>query len=172
MKNKSSIRSLALCGVFAALAITIMTFGGTTVLDMSLLVVCSLMTMLLIVEVGVNMTWVYVAVTSTLAFIVLPVKLYALEYTVFSALYPILKLYLERLPTVISYILKIASLDVMLVVCILVGQYVFAVGDEFFTLGFVTLILGTMFFILYDVALTKCISLYLLKLRKKLFPKK
>lgn len=172
MKNKDLTKRIAVCGVFAALAIVLLYIGGLTVLDMTVLVVCSLMTMLLVIETDVKMAWVYVAVTSVLALILLPSKLYAVEYILFSAFYPILKMYIERIPSLPAYLVKISILDLMFLASIILAQKVFLVGDEWFALNMVTILVGTVFFFLYDLCLTSCITFYIVKLRKRLGFKK
>ncbi len=169
MKNDRTLtRKITLCGVMAALAITLLYIGGVTVLDLSVILFCSLITMLVMTETGKRMTWIYLAVTGALALILLPSKLYAIEYTFFGALYPILKMYFERFKPIVAWVLKLASLDAMLLGCVLLGQLVFGLGDEYYSLGVLTFLLGTLFFILYDRALTVCISFYIVKLRNKL----
>lgn len=172
MKKRDLTRCIAVCGVFAALAIIFLYIGGLTVLDMTILAVCALMTMLLAVETGAKTAWIYVAVTSVLALIILPSKLYAVEYIFFSALYPILKMYVERIPSLPAYIVKISILDLMLLSSIILAQKVFIVGDEWFSLNTVTILVGTVFFFLYDLCLTSCITFYMVKLRKRLGLKK
>lgn len=167
-KRKSTTKKVALCGVFAALCLAILWVGGMTLLDLSVLVVCALMTMLLVVEAGEKMTWVYAAATSVLALLLLPSKLYALEYLLFAAVYPILKLHFERLPALLAWPVKISCLDSMLLLCVVLGQYVFMAGEDYYSLSWITIGVGTAFFILFDVTLSLCISLYIVKLRKKL----
>ncbi|MBQ3638237.1 MAG: hypothetical protein II953_07740 [Clostridia bacterium] len=166
--NRSRSRRIALCGIFAALCLVFLGFGGLTLLDLSILVVCALMTMLLVVEAGVRMTWIYAAATSVLALLLLPSKLYAVEYALFAAVYPILKLYMEKLPAIAAYPVKISCLDSMLLLCLVLAQKVFMAGEDYFSLSWITVGVGTLFFILFDVTLSLCISLYLVKLRKKL----
>ncbi len=168
MRNKNFTKQIALCGIFAALAMVFLLIGGMTVLDLSVLAVCALMTMLLVVECGVKMTWIYVAVTGVLALLLLPNKLYAIEYIVFSAVYPLVKLHFERLPQIMAWPLKLSFLDSMLLVTIVLAQKVFVMGDEYFSLTVPTILLGTLFFVVFDLALTACITVYLVKLRKKL----
>ena len=167
-KRRSATKKIAVCGVFAALCMVILWVGGMTLLDLSVLVVCALMTMLLVVETGEKMTWIYAAATSTLALLLLPSKLYAIEYILFAAVYPILKLHFERLPALLAWPVKISCLDSMLLVCVVLGQYVFMAGEDYFALSWITVGVGTLFFLLYDVTLSLCISLYIVKLRKKL----
>ena len=77
MSDKTLTQKIALCGVFAALCLVFLWVGGMTLLDLSILVVCSLMTMLLVIEAGEKMAWIYAAATGVLALLLLPSKLYA-----------------------------------------------------------------------------------------------
>ena len=167
MKSKDMTKKLTLCGIFAALCIVFLYIGGFTVADLSLLVVCAIMTMVVLVETGEKYAWVYVGVTSTLALILLPSKLYALEYIMLSAVYPILKMHFERMRNLFAWLVKISCLDCMLLLLVGLGQYIFMAGDEFFSLSVVTVAVGTVFFVLYDFCLSACITLYMVKLRKK-----
>lgn len=169
--NKINIQKLTFGGVMAALAVAIMYLLGLTALDLSTLVVCSLMTMLVMVECGPTITWIYAAVTSVLALLLLPSKLYAIEYVMFAALYPIAKMYFERLRAMFAWMLKISLLDSMLMLCFILTKAVFTSAD-FFPMKPLTVVLGTMFFILYDVTLTLCVSFYMIKLRRVFHKKK
>ena len=168
MSDRSLTRKIALCGVFAALCLVFLWIGGMTLLDLSILVVCSLMTMLLVIETGDKTAWIYAAATGVLALLLLPSKLYAIEYILFAAVYPIMKLYFERLRALFAWPVKISFLDTMLLLCVVLAQHVFMAGDDYFALNWITVAMGTLFFILYDITLTLCISLYIVKLRKKL----
>ncbi|MGN1346943.1 MAG: hypothetical protein ACI4V1_09155, partial [Eubacteriales bacterium] len=130
MTNKSMTQKITLGGVMAALALALMYLLGLTALDLSVLVVCSLMTMLVMVECGPKLTWVYAAVTSALALLLLPSKLYALEYLMFAALYPIVKMYFERLRSLFAWLLKLSFLDSMLMICVILANFVFT-GTDF-----------------------------------------
>ena len=165
MTNKNMTKKLAVGGVMAALCIALLYLFGLTAFDLSVLVLCSLMTMLVMVECGVKVTWIYAAVTSVLALLLLPSKLYALEYAMFAALYPILKMYFERMHAVYAWMLKVSCLDSMLMLCLILVRLVFTTTD-FFPFAMPTFILGTAFFIVYDIVMTMCISVYMIKLRK------
>ena len=168
MSDKTLTQKIALCGVFAALCLIFLWVGGMTLLDLSILVVCSLMTMLLVIEAGEKMAWIYAAATGVLALLLLPSKLYAIEYILFAAVYPIMKLHFERLRALFAWPVKISFLDSMLLLCVVLAQHVFMAGDDYFALNWITVGMGTLFFILYDITMTLCISLYIVKLRKKL----
>lgn len=161
-------RKIALCGVLAALAIAMLYIGGLTLLDLTVIAVCALMTMLIVIETGTKSAWIYAVVTAVLALILLPNKIYAVEYTCFGAVYPIVKLYFERLRPLFAWPVKISFLDIMLLLCVILGQHVFLLGDEYFGLNALTIVIGTLFFVLYDLALTVCVTFYIVKLRKRI----
>ncbi|MBE6711556.1 MAG: hypothetical protein E7579_10610 [Ruminococcaceae bacterium] len=165
MKHKTMTKRIALGGVMAALAIALLYLLGMTAFDLSVLVLCALMTMLVMVECGVRTTWIYAAVTSVLALLLLPSKLYAIQYLMFSAVYPILKMYFERMPALFAWLLKISCLDSMLMMCLVLVRLVFTTAD-FFPFTMPTFLLGTVFFVLFDIVMTMCISVYMIKLRK------
>ena len=158
MKHKTMTKRIALGGVMAALAVALLYLLGMTAFDLSVLVLCALMTMLVMVECGVRTTWIYAAVTSVLALLLLPSKLYAIQYLMFSAVYPILKMYF-------AWLLKISCLDSMLMMCLVLVRLVFTTAD-FFPFTMPTFLLGTVFFVLFDIVMTMCISVYMIKLRK------
>ena len=161
-------KKVALCGVFAALSVVMLYIGGLTLLDLTVVAVCALMTMIIVAETGVRSAWIYTAATGALALILLPNKIYAFEYICFGALYPVAKLYFERMRPLLAWPVKISFLDILLIGCVLLAQKVFLLGDEYFALNAVTLLVGTAFFVLYDLALTVGITFYIVKLRKRL----
>ena len=166
MNNSRNLtKKLALGGVMAALAVALLYLLGMTAFDLSVLVLCALMTMLVMVECGVKTTWIYAAVTAVLALLLLPSKLYAVQYLLFSAVYPILKMYFERLPALFAWMLKISCLDSMLMLCLVLVRLVFTTAD-FFPFTMPTFLIGTVFFVFFDIAMTMCISVYMIKLRK------
>lgn len=168
MKDGSITKKIAVCGILAALAIIMLYLGGLSVLDLTVVLICSFITMLVMVETGEKFTWIYFTVTSVLSLILLPSKLYAIEYILFGALYPILKMHFEKLRALFAWILKISVMDMMLLCCVVLGQFVFHLGEEYFSLSVLTVVIGTVFFIFYDFTLTLFISYYMVKLRKKL----
>ena len=111
MTNRKLTKQIAFGGVMAALAIALLYLLGMTAFDLSVLLLCSLMTMLVMVECGAKTTWTYAAVTGVLALLLLPSKLFAIEYVLFAALYPIVKMYFERQRALFAWPLKLSFLD-------------------------------------------------------------
>jgi len=169
-KSTSVVKKTALSGVMAAIAMVILLLAEESVFDLTLLVVCSLVTTFIAVECGMRYGWLYAAVTTTLAFLLLPSKLYAMEYAMFAAVYPLVKPLLERFGRKkrVGFLLKLLVLEAMLFSCVVVGQFVLGVGDAFFALGWATMLGGAAFFAVYDYALTQCLRFYFVKLRKRL----
>lgn len=174
MKNErvsslSLTRRLAFSAIIAALSVVFLYIGClTSVLDLSSAALCALLTMLVVVEVGQKFAWLTVAVAGVLSLLLLPDKLVAVEYLFLGGIYPILKAVLEKLPYWFAWLAKLSTLDSMLLITIALSKLVFTAGDEYFDLTAITMLLGTLFFILYDVTLSTCITAYITRLRKRL----
>ena len=151
----SRTRKIALCGILAALTTGLLYLCCMTPLDLTAVMASALITTLCVIEAGSGYAWIFGAVTATLAVLILPDKLYAIEY-------------IERLPKIPAFIIKIAMMDLMLLGCLLLAKFVFLAGDDYYSLEFLTMLIGTAMFVLFDFTLTKCISFYVKILRKKL----
>lgn len=165
-------KKIAFSAIAAALSVVLLYIGSISVLDMSAVVICALLTMLVVVEAGEKFAWLTVCVTGLLSFLLLPVKLPALLYLFFGGIYPILKAWLEKTPYWLSWLFKISVLDTMLLASIALSKLVFTAEEPFFDFTGLVLLVGTVFFILYDLALTTCVTAYITRLRKRLGLKK
>ena len=165
-------KKIAFSAIIAALSVVLLYIGSISVLDMSSVVICALLTMLVVVEAGEKFAWLAVLVTGVLSLLLLPVKLPALLYLFFGGIYPILKAWLEKTPYWLSWLFKISVLDTMLLASIAISKLVFTAEEPFFDFTGLVLLVGTIFFILYDLALTTCVTAYITRLRKRLGLKK
>ncbi len=165
-------KKIAFSAIIAALSVVLLYIGSISVLDMSSVVICALLTMLVVVEAGEKFAWLAVLVTGVLSLLLLPVKLPALLYLFFGGIYPILKAWLEKTPYWLSWLFKISVLDTMLLASIALSKLVFTAEEPFFDFTGLVLLVGTIFFILYDLALTTCVTAYITRLRKRLGLKK
>jgi hypothetical protein len=95
----------------------------------------------------------------------LPDKFSAILYLIFGGIYPILKQKIEKLPTLISWVLKAVYFNAVLVATVLGAKYLFNVEEEELTIALFAL--GNLAFFVYDLAMTRLITYYLLGLRKK-----
>ncbi len=175
MKAHSQValsRKIAFSAIIAALSVVFLYIGSVSVLDLSAVVVCALLTMLVVVEAGEKFAWLTAAVTGVLSLLLLPNKLLAVEYIFAGGIYPILKAAMEKLPYWFGWIAKISLLDTMLLLTIALSKLVFTAGEPFYDFTLPVLAIGTVFFILFDLALTTCVTAYITRLRKRLGLKK
>jgi len=170
MKHSSLAVSkrLAFAAIAAALSTVFLYIGSISVLDLSSVILCALLTMLTVVETGEKYGWLTACVTGVLSLLLLPVKLPAVLYIFFGGIYPILKASLEKTPYWLSWLFKISVLDTMLLLTIALSRLVFIAEEAFLPLTLPVLLLGTVFFIVYDLALTACVTVYITRIRKRL----
>ncbi|MBR4959291.1 MAG: hypothetical protein IKY52_00160 [Clostridia bacterium] len=175
MKMHSQIpvsRKVAFSAILAALSVVLLYIGSISVLDLSSVVICALLTMLVMVEAGEKYAWLTVLVTGILSLLLLPVKLPAVLYLFFGGIYPILKAHIEKTPYWLSWLFKISMLDTMLLGAMALSRLVFTAEEPFFDFTGLVLLAGTVFFIVFDLALTACVTAYITRLRKRLGLKK
>ena len=157
--------------MLAALGVVILYLGSfIDVLDASMAVIASLMTVIVVIEFGRSASWSIYAVTAVLSLILLPNKSPAVMYAAFFGFYPILKETFEKRNKMISWVLKEITFNAALVVCFLIIRFVIFIGTP--SIPTMMYVLGALLleavFILYDLALTRLISFYIFNLRKRL----
>ena len=170
-KNKdgklSVTKSVALSGVMSALCFVIMYLVSVTeIFDLSGVVVCSMIIIIAVIEIGRYYPWLIWAVTSVLCMFFLPKKDIALEFVMFGGIYPMLKSYFEKLPVIPSWIFKIAFFNAVFTGWFFICRFLFAL-DVGLTLGIIAYAAANVFFILADVAFSMMIALYMSKLRRR-----
>ena len=93
-------------------------------------------------------------------------------YIAFFGYYPIIKALLEsKIPVALGWIIKVLLFNVTMVAAYLVLIYVMGISideiDEYGKMAVPMLLgAGTVAFVAYDIALTRIITLYMLKWRK------
>lgn len=161
-------KKISICSVFVALSIVLMFCTSLLpFLTYALPAFAGLLITIIVIEIDKKWAFgIYAAVSLLTAFIV-PDKEAAAMYIAFFGYYPLIKSVFEKhLPRVLEYILKILVFNVAMV-----GAYCFlffVLGmpiDEYGDLGKfaipVLLGLGNIFFIVYDFALTKLVTVYI-----------
>ena len=118
------VRNLAYCGVFSALGVVIMFFGGVfSFLSYSISGICGSFLVIVIVEMGKSKAFFIYIVTSVLALVFVSEKSVVFSYIFLLGYYPILKVYIEKLRLVVyRYILKISVFLISL--CLYMGIFV------------------------------------------------
>ncbi len=168
MKKNNNTKKLALASVLSALCFIMLLLGSViTVLDLSTAAIASFIIIFCVIELGGYYPYLVWLTVSFISLLMLPDKFGALVFALFSGIYPILKSYLERLPRVLSWVLKLVCFNIVLTLIITLSRFVLGIPAE--EIDFSVMVYGVcnITFILYDIASTRIISLYLFKLRKR-----
>lgn len=162
---------LTVSAMLAALGVLILSIGSfVEVLDISVSVLASLLCVYAVIEIGGAYPWLIWAVTSILALILLPQKTPVLFYALCLGFYPILKEKAEKCKRVFSIIIKLLVFHVSLGITVLSLKLFFPSQLEmggFWWMPIALYLLCLVCFALYDFTLTKMISLYVFRFRKR-----
>ena len=156
--------------MLTALGVILMALGSIAdVLDLSVAVLASMLCIYAVIEMGGYYPWALWGATSVLGLVLLPVKTPALFYAAFAGFYPILKEKLERLPHLLAWVLKLAVFHLSLGAIVLVIKLFLPdqLIEEFPYFGWILYALSLAAFILYDIALSRLITFYLIRLRHR-----
>ena len=151
----------ALCGITTALSVVIMLSSTLLPVLMYVLPIITSMGVLLVIAVS-DKRWafgVYFS-TSVLSLILLTDKETALTYAIFFGYYPLIKSIIERLPRILSRVVKTLVFNAAAVSVGFIGVWLLGVsGDEYTEFGKLTipllLALANIAFIMYDFMITK-----------------
>lgn len=171
--TSKNTKRLTVCAMLAALGVVILYLGSLVeVLDLSMAVLASLCCIIAVIEYGKSAPWAVYGVTAILSLILLPAKTPAAFYTVFFGFYPILKEKLERLKRPLQWLLKEVIFNVALVIMGFAVYFLSTTGDNLLLenplIIAATVVMAELAFVLYDIALTRLISFYIIKLRSRL----
>lgn len=162
---------LTVSAMLAALGVLILAIGSFfEVLDISVAVIASLLAVYAVIEIGGAYPWLIWLVTSVLSLLLLPQKTPAIFYAVFLGYYPILKEKLEKLRTWLSTVCKLVSFHLALGLIVLILRLFLPSQLEMGGLWWMPILLYVaclVCFLVYDVALTRLITYYLLRLRNR-----
>ena len=172
MKNSSKT---AMGGMISALSLVIMLLTAVIpYLEYALPAMSGILLVLMVIE--INKKWAlctYAAVT-ILSFLILPNKEAAMMYFAFFGCYPILKPVLESTikSNKLCWLLKAIFFNIVAVCAYLVIIYIFGMPlDDFEDFGKWTvpilLGMGNIMFVLYDICITRLVTLYLHKWQRK-----
>ena len=173
-KRSDSVKKLTLSAIFTALGTIILTVGvalGPT--DLTAVAFASFFVYFAYIEMRSWYPWMIWAATSILTAILMPGDGVALlTYILFGGVYPIFKALFEKLHPVLSWIVKLSYFNTVLSLIIGGSLLIFHVDPDEIGFTGVAYLLGNLVFVLYDIAMSKLILLYLVKLRNRLGIKK
>ena len=158
--------------MLCALGVVILGLGSLIeVLDLTVSVIASLLTVYAVIEIGGVYPWLIWIVTSVIALLLLPLKTPVLFYALLTGYYPIIKQKIERrMARLPAWALKMGVLAVSL--GIIWGFMRLFLPDLLESSGgwimiATTVGLAVLSFVLYDICLTKLITLYFVRLQKR-----
>jgi hypothetical protein len=178
-------KKMTLGASLSALGVVILFLGSMLeTLDLSMAAIASFLCVFAVIELGGSYPFIIYAVTGILSVILMPYKMSGWFYVLFFGYYPIIKEKLERLKKPIAWLIKLAVLNGAIWVCITVAYFLFlgptqskTLIDAFYslfgdaslgsTVAIATYVLVNVAFVVYDIALTRLITVYLFRLRKK-----
>ncbi len=139
------------------------------VLDISMAVIASFACVVAVIEYGGAAPWFIWGATSLISLIILPQKLPAVMFFVFFGFYPILKEKLERIRSrVLLWAIKIGIFNVAIFAVVAAAKWFLLLTDTYFAFELLVFVLANAVLILYDVAMTRAISFYIFRLRRRL----
>ena len=176
-------KKLTLGAVLASIGVVLLIIGAMIeVLDLSMAALASFFCIFAVIEMGKGYPIMIYLATGILAVLIMPQSLSGWIYLLFFGYYPILKEKLEKLPRGVAWGLKLAVFNTAVTVYAAICYLLFFGELELLLIEFSTLFGGmsisgiliaiiyavlNLIFVVYDIALTRIITLYLVKLRHK-----
>ena len=164
-----STKKLTLAALLAALAAVLLVFGSLIeVVDLTAAALASFLVAFAFLELGTGYAILLWAVASLSSLLLLPSGA-SLFFAAFG-LYPVCKAFLEKLPRTLEWALKVLTAAFVLATYILVGKFVLFLPDEALSgwLLWVFIPLALVTFVLYDIALSRLITFYTLRVRPRI----
>ena len=161
-------KKLTLSALLAALSVVILLLGSfLELIDLSAAALASFLVTFAFFELGTGYAVLLWAVAGASSLLLFPGGA-SLFYAAIG-LYPLLKALLEKLPAVPEWALKMLSCNAILAVYVTVGKFVLMLPDEILSgwLLWTFLALANLVFILYDIALSRLLTVYTLRLRPR-----
>lgn len=177
MKKKSNpTKSLAFCGILSALSVVIMLTTLIPYLDFSIPVIASCLIAVIMIE--INFRWAILSyfTVSALSLLLCNNKEAAMMYVGIFGFYPVIKALCESKIKIrlVEYLLKFLYFNIAIALSYAIIIYIFSIPFEGledlgkFAIPIILTVLNGMF-ILYDIALSRVISLYIIKFKGKFF---
>lgn len=169
-RRRKTTRRLAAAALMAALGTALLTVGAfVDVLDLTAAALASLTVVFAVIELRGPYPYMIYAVTALLSILLLPVKTPGLVYALFAGYYPVVKAVFERhFPRPVAWLFKILLFNAALALAVFLVVRFFMAPGTVERWHYWLLLIGTPVFILYDLALTRLITAYLLRWRRRL----
>lgn len=171
-RRRKTTRRVAVAALLAALGTVLLTVGAFfEVLDLTAAALASLTVVFAVIELRGPYPYLVYGVTALLSLLLLPVKTPALVYALFAGYYPVVKAVFEKhFPRPVAWLFKIVLFNAALALAVFLLVRFFMAPGTVQRWHYWLLLIGTPVFVLYDVALTRLITTYLFRWRKRFRP--
>ena len=176
-ERSNRTKRVAVSGMMVALGVIILYVGSLIeVLDISMAAIASLICIIAVIEYGRVYALMIYAATALAAMLLLPEKFTPSLYALLIGYYPIIKELIERIGrksgkralfAVVRWAVKLAFFAAALLAVTLVAIYVLILPEYAEWLEVVVFLLAGATFVLYDIALTRMISTYIFRIRRR-----
>lgn len=169
-KNVKKTKLVALCGIVAATSVVVMLGSYLPFFTYAMPAVAGAFLIIIVLEANKKYAVADYAVVSILSILICE-KESALCYVLLFGFYPIIKSVIEKIDRkAVEWIIKMVLFNVMFTAILLLATYVFGIdAQEMGDLGkysaIIMYLLGNFMFVMYDIALSTVVSLYLRKYR-------
>jgi hypothetical protein len=177
-------KKLTLGAVLCALGVVLLSIGSLIqTVDLSAAALASFLCIFAVIELGGAYPWAIYVITGLLAVVLTPFGMAGWFYIAFFGYYPMIKEKVERLSRPVSWIIKMITLNAALFICVVISYFLlfassgkglldafvlmFGDGEATEIFAIAMLVLVNVVFVIYDVALTNVISLYINRLRHR-----
>ncbi len=176
-------KKLTLGAILAAMGVVLLLIGALIeVLDLSMAALASFFCIFAVIEMGKGYPWMIYLVTGVLSIVIMPQGFGGWFYLLFFGYYPIIKEKVEKLFKPLAWGLKLAIFNAAITIYGLISYFLFFGEFEILLNEFSSLFGGNatnaviiaviyavlnFIFVIYDIALTRLITLYLTRLRKR-----
>jgi len=170
-------KKIALSAILSAAGVVFLLIGSfLQVLDLSSAALAGFVIVLAVIEIrGKYPVLIYLVISLT-ALLILPYKMPAVFFTAFGGIYPMFKAQFERRHPAVSWVLKFSMFNIMLwllifFVRLLISRELINLNENLDFLNnfeIIVFLVANFAFLLYDIAMTKIINIYIIKIRKLL----
>ena len=169
-KKRNQTKLLTVGAMLSALGVIVLALGSVfQTLDLTTAALAAFFCVYAVIEMGGAYPWMIWAVISLLGLILLPQKSPAIMF-LFIGCYPILKEKFEKKKPWLCWVLKIVTFSLMAGLFLLTVR-IFFPDELILSMSWMLVAsyaVALVTFVVYDYALTKVITLYLLRLRERI----
>ncbi|MCL1793664.1 MAG: hypothetical protein FWG34_07325 [Oscillospiraceae bacterium] len=177
-KDIHAAKKIAMAAILSSLGVIFLALGSIIeILDLSSAAIAGFLVVVAVIELGAGHSVMIYFAISIFSVLLLPNKFPAVFFMFFGGLYPIFKYHFERFHPVLAWALKFSTFNVFLAFMILSVNFLVESGflpplndsylsELFGNLKIFIFLVANFTFLLYDIAMTRIINLYIIKIRK------